>query len=79
MTVHEENKVSGKKHWGEKLNMQSNCHFLVGKGEERSTGSSLERRKRKTQRDEKSQDLRMGRRVPTGSNSSMIQEGEKDF
>lgn len=34
MTVHEESKVSGKKHWGEKLNMQSNCHFLVGKGED---------------------------------------------
>lgn len=79
MAVHDENKVSRKKHWGEKLSMQSNCHFLVEKGEERSTGGSPERREIKTQRDEKSQDVRMGRRGPTGSNSSKIQERKQGF
>lgn len=37
-------RVSGKKNWGKKLSMQSNCHFLVGKGEERSSGGSPEKK-----------------------------------
>lgn len=69
-------RVSGKKNWGKKSSMQSNCHFLTGKGEERFSGGSPEKREIRTQRDENSQDLRMGRRDPAGDSFIQTSRGE---